>query len=261
MSAPVFVAPAPDLHAAAPGRSVIVRGTEARHAIAVQRLRAGEAIELVDGSGRRARGHVDPASTADELHVVVETLIDEDPGLPQVIVVQALAKGDRGERAVEVLTEVGVDRIVPWAAEHCVTRWKADRAAKSHAKWVTASLEAAKQARRSRFVQIDPLATTSDVVALIGQVDLALVLDETATVPIDAAVGAGLSRIAIIVGPEGGISAGERSAFLDAGARLALLGPTVLRTSTAGVVAASVILAGTSRWQHDRIAPKGDVSD
>lgn len=261
MSAPVFIAPAATLHTAVPGGSVIIRGSEARHAIAVQRLRAGEKVELVDGAGMRARGVVDASSTPEELHVQVEALEAEDPARPQVIVVQALAKGDRGERAVEVLTEVGVDRIVPWAAEHCVVRWKSDREAKSHAKWVTTSVEAAKQARRSRFVQIDPLATTSDVVALIGQVDLALVLDETATEPIPVDAGAGVSCIAVIVGPEGGISSAERSRFLDAGARLALLGPTVLRTSTAGVVAASVILAGTSRWQHDRIAPKGDVSD
>ncbi len=228
--------------------------------MAVQRLRAGELIELVDGTGMRALGHVDGASTTDELHVHVETLVEEDPGLPQIIVVQALAKGDRGERAVEMLTEIGVDRIVPWAAEHCVTRWKADRAAKSHAKWVTASVEAAKQSRRSRFVSVDPLASTDDVVALIGQVDLALILDESATDPLAADAAAGVSSIMVIVGPEGGISA-ERVRFMTAGARQALLGPTVLRTSTAGVVAAAVILAGTPRWQHDRIAPKGDVSD
>lgn len=261
MSAPVFIAPAATLHTAVPGGSVIIRGSEARHAIAVQRLRAGEKVELVDGAGMRARGVVDASSTPEELHVQVEALEAEDLARPQVIVVQALAKGDRGERAVEVLTEVGVDRIVPWAAEHCVVRWKSDREEKSHAKWVTTSVEAAKQARRSRFVQIDPLATTADVVALIGQVDRALVLDESATEPIPVDAGAGVASIAVIVGPEGGISSAERTRFLDAGARLALLGPTVLRTSTAGVVAASVILAGTSRWQHDRIAPKGDVSD
>lgn len=261
MSAPVFLAPASTLHAAAPGQGVIIRGAEARHAIAVQRLRTGEEVELVDGSGLRVRGVVDGSSTPDELSVHVNAVLAEDPPHPQLVVVQALAKGDRGERAVEVLTEVGVDRIVPWAAEHCVVRWTSDREAKSHAKWVTTSVEAAKQARRSRFVQIDPLASTSDVVALIGQVDLALVLDEAATVPIPVDAGAGVSSIAVIVGPEGGISAAERSRFLDAGARLALLGPTVLRTSTAGVVAASVILAGTPRWQHDKIASKGDVSE
>lgn len=261
MSAPVFIAPQDVLTGAAVGNSVTVSGSEARHAMTVQRLRAGESVELVDGAGHRVRGTVADASSARELVVIVEQVIWEEVSCPQVIVVQALPKGDRGERAVEMLTEVGVDRIVPWSAEHCVTRWKSDRLEKSHAKWVTTAVESAKQARRSRFVEVDPLADTDDVIALIGHVDLTYVLDETAHESLQLPVPREVRSIALIIGPEGGISAAERTRFERAGARVALMGPSVLRTSTAGVVAAAVILAGTSRWEHDRITPKGDVSD
>jgi 16S rRNA (uracil1498-N3)-methyltransferase len=261
VSAPVFLAPSEILRGAHSGHTITIHGAEARHAIAVQRLRAGEHIELVDGAGLRASGRVDGASTPDALHVLIDHVMEEVPGLPQVIVVQALPKGDRGERAVEMLTEVGVDRIVPWAAEHCITKWKADREAKSHAKWVSTAGEAAKQARRARWVHVDGMATTPQVLELIGEVDCTLVLDESATEPIPAELAHGVKSVALIVGPEGGISAAERDSFRAAGAQFVRLGPTVLRTSTAGVVAAAVVLAGTTRWGHESIAGKGDVSD
>lgn len=261
MSAPVFLASPEVLRGALSGLTITIHGAEARHAIAVQRLRAGEHIELVDGVGLRASGRVDGASTPDALHVLIDHVMEEVPGLPQVIVVQALPKGDRGERAVEMLTEVGVDRIVPWAAEHCITKWKADREAKSHAKWVSTAGEAAKQARRSRWVQVDQLANTPQVVELMNEFDLTLVLDESATDPIPTQLAPAVKSVALIVGPEGGISAAERDSFRAAGALFVRLGPTVLRTSTAGVVAAAVVLAGTERWGHETIAAKGDVSD
>jgi len=261
VSAPVFLAPSEILSGAHSGQSITIHGAEARHAITVQRLRAGEAVELVDGAGRRATGRVDAASTPDALHVHIEHVMEEVPGAPQVIVVQALPKGDRGERAVEMLTEVGVDRIVPWAAEHCITKWRADREAKSHAKWVSTAAEAAKQSRRARWVHVAELATTAQVLELMGQVDLTFVLDESATEPIHTEIAPEVATVALIVGPEGGISPAERDSFRAAGAQFVRLGPTVLRTSTAGVVAAAVVLAGTARWGHETIAAKGDVSD
>lgn len=257
----MFLAPPDVLHGAQVGETLIIHGAEARHAIAVQRLRDGEFIELVDGAGMRASGRVDGASTPDALRVLIDQVMEEVPGLPQVIVVQALPKGDRGERAVEMLTEVGVDRIVPWAAEHCITKWKDDRKAKSHAKWVSTAGEAAKQARRARWVQVESLATTSQVLELIREVDCTMVLDESGTEPIPTEFAREVTSVALIVGPEGGISAAERNAFRAAGAQFVRLGPTVLRTSTAGVVAAAVVLAGTERWGHENIAAKGDVSD
>ena len=72
-----------------------------------------------------------------------------EPPSPTVTVVQAIPKGDRAELAVEVLTEIGADRIVPWAAARCVGVWRGERAAKSLAKWRATAREAGKQSRRS----------------------------------------------------------------------------------------------------------------
>ena len=133
MSAPVFVVPTARLVA---GR-VLVDGPEGRHAATVTRLGAGEAVVLVDGRGRRGHGAVATVSGKDHLEVDVTTVTDEPAPAPWLVVVQALPKGDRGEVAVETLTEVGVDEIVPWAAARCVTRWRDTRGEKALARWRT----------------------------------------------------------------------------------------------------------------------------
>ena len=168
--------------------------------------------------------------------------------MPAVTVVQALPKGERGELAVEVLTEVGVDRIVPWAASRSVASWKGERALKSHAKWVATAREAAKQSRRGWLVDIAPLTTTAGLAPIIAEADLALVLHEEATTPLAALSVPEVGRVVVIVGPEGGVSAEELAAFEQAGASAVRLGAEVLRTSTAGVVAVAALLSRTPRW-------------
>jgi 16S rRNA (uracil1498-N3)-methyltransferase len=162
--------------------------------------------------------------------------------------VQALPKGERGELAVEVLTEVGVDRIVPWAASRSVAVWKGERATRSRAKWQATAREAAKQSRRSWLPTVTPLASTSDLATLVAEADLALVLHEDATLPLGALEVPEAGRIVLVVGPEGGISPDELAVLGDAGAHVVRLGAEVLRTSTAGVVAVAAVLARTSRW-------------
>jgi 16S rRNA (uracil1498-N3)-methyltransferase len=162
--------------------------------------------------------------------------------------VQALPKGDRGELAVEVLTEVGVSTIVPWAAARSVAVWRGERAERSLAKWRATAREAAKQSRRAWFPRVEPLATTTAVRDLLAATDLAVVLHEDATTSL-----AGLSvpqrgSLTVVVGPEGGLTDEEVSLFTDAGAEAVRLGAEVLRTSTAGVVAAAALLSRTGRW-------------
>jgi 16S rRNA (uracil1498-N3)-methyltransferase len=164
------------------------------------------------------------------------------------VVVQALPKGDRGELAVETMTEVGVDVIVPWAADRCVTRWRPERRDKALGRWRATAREAAKQARRARLPEVADLASTEDAAARIAAASLALVLHEEAEAPLSAVQAPVAGDIVLVVGPEGGITDAESERFAAAGGRPARLGPTVLRTSTAGVAAASVLLAATGRW-------------
>ena len=245
MSLPVHLVDS--LAGAAPGSVVEVTGDEAHHAVAVRRLREGEGVVLTDGAGTAVTGTV--AATAKRLFTVrVESVQHHDRPAPAVTVVQALPKGERGELAVEVLTEVGVDRVVPWAAARSVAVWKGERAVRSHAKWQATAREAAKQSRRSWLPIVTPLASTTDVAAVVAEADLALVLHEDAAGPLSALDVAASGRIVVVVGPEGGIAPEELAALEAAGARTVRLGAEVLRTSTAGVVAVAALLTRTPRW-------------
>lgn len=245
MSLPVHLVE--DLAAVAAGVLVEVTGDEAHHAVAVRRLAVGEQVVLTDGAGRRVTGVV--ARTGKRIFTV-EVLDAEQVERPEprFTVVQALPKGDRGELAVEVLTEVGVDVVVPWAASRSVAVWRGERAAKSHGRWVATAREAAKQSRRAWHPEVTPLARTEDVVELVRQADVALVLHEEASVPLAGVEVPTSGRVLLVVGPEGGISPEEVEVLTAAGARPVRLGAEVLRTSTAGVVAVGALLARTSRW-------------
>lgn len=219
-------------------------GPEGRHAVTVRRTRIGEQIELVDGTGLRLRCEV-AALAADSLEAqVVSVHREQQPG-PRLVVVQALAKGVRSELAVEAVTEVGADVIVPWSASRSVVRWRGDRAAKSLARWRLTAREAAKQSRRSRTPEVTGPASTADVARRLAEAALAVVLHESAAVPLSSLDVPAAGDIVVVVGPEGGITGDELLAF---GVEPVLLGPTVLRTSTAGVAACSVLLSRTARW-------------
>jgi 16S rRNA (uracil1498-N3)-methyltransferase len=245
MSLPVHLVPS--LAGVRAGSVVSVTGDEAHHAVAVRRLRVGESVVLTDGVGVSVTGAVD--STGKRVFsVTVSSVSSSVAAAPAVTVVQAIPKGDRGELAVEVLTEIGVDEIVPWAASRCVSVWRGERALKSHAKWESTAREAAKQARRTWFPVVSPLASTSDVVGLLESADLAVVLHEEGDVALASLDVPASGRIVVVVGPEGGISPEELAAFSAAGVRSVRLGAEVLRTSTAGLAAVSALLARTPRW-------------
>ena len=245
MSLPVHLVES--LSDATVGSLVEVTGDEAHHAVAVRRLREGERVVLTDGLGTSVLGSV--ASTGKrQLTVAVDSVERADRPDPAFTVVQALPKGDRGELAVEVLTEVGVDVVVPWAASRSVAVWKGERAARSHAKWQATAREAAKQSRRSWLPTVAQLASTADLATVVAEADLAVVLHEDATTPLSAVDVPASGRIVVVVGPEGGIAPDELAALADAGARSVRLGAEVLRTSTAGVVAVAALLARTPRW-------------
>ncbi|MFE2654088.1 16S rRNA (uracil(1498)-N(3))-methyltransferase, partial [Streptomyces sp. NPDC059346] len=199
-----------------------------------------------------AEGVVHAAEGKDRLTVALRTGVREEPEpAPRITVVQALPKGDRGELAVETMTETGVDAIVPWQAARCITQWKGDRGAKSLAKWRATAREAGKQSRRVRFPEVADAATTKQVAALLADADFAGVLHEDRdhdSTPLATAALPAAGSIVLVVGPEGGVSPQELAAFAEAGARPYRLGRSVLRTSTAGTAATALLLGRTGRW-------------
>ncbi|MFF8829531.1 16S rRNA (uracil(1498)-N(3))-methyltransferase [Streptomyces sp. NPDC015131] len=242
MTAPVF------LVERVTGGTVTLDGPEGRHAVSVRRLRVGEEIVLTDGAGTGAYGTVAAVEGKDRLDVAVREVRTEPEPSPRITVVQALPKGDRGELAVETMTETGVDAIVPWAASRCITQWKGDRGLKALGKWRATAREAGKQSRRLRFPDVADAATTRQVAELIGRAAFAAVLHEEGALPLATAELPATGDIVLVVGPEGGVSPEESAAFAEAGARPYRLGPTVLRTSTAGTAATALLLGRTGRW-------------
>ncbi|MEV7283915.1 16S rRNA (uracil(1498)-N(3))-methyltransferase [Streptomyces sp. NPDC093252] len=245
MTAPVFVVPHFD---AGDGGRYVLDGAEGRHAVSVKRLRPGEDVILTDGAGRWADCVVTGTEGKDRLIVRMDGVGEDPAPEPLLTVVQALPKGDRGEVAVETMTEVGVDAIVPWAATRCITQWKGERAARGLAKWRNTAREAGKQSRRTRFPEVTALHTGKEVAGLLARADFAAVLHESGENTLATAELPATGTIVLVVGPEGGVTPEELALFEAAGARPHRLGPTVLRTSTAGTAAAALLLGRTGRW-------------
>ncbi|MFE7135507.1 16S rRNA (uracil(1498)-N(3))-methyltransferase [Streptomyces sp. NPDC057638] len=246
MTAPVFLVDV--LQGVQPGAEVLLDGSEGRHAVSVRRLQSGEEIVLTDGRGRGAAGTVTRTEGKDRLFVTVADALTEEEPSPRITVVQALPKGDRGELAVETMTETGVDAVVPWSAARCITQWRGERGAKSLAKWRATAREAGKQSRRLRFPEVAEAATTRQVAELLAGADFAAVLHEVGDRPLATAELPAEGSIVLVVGPEGGVSPEELAAFEAAGALPYRLGHTVLRTSTAGTAGAALLLGRTGRW-------------
>jgi 16S rRNA (uracil1498-N3)-methyltransferase len=245
VSLPVFLHPG--LAPVRVGGRVELTGEEAHHAVVVRRVRVGEQVVLTDGAGTTATLTVtqtDPTTLTGTVDATAAT----EPELPRVVVVQAIPKGERGVLAVEMLTEVGVDVIVPWAAARCVAVWRGDREVKALARWRSTAREAAKQARRSWFPEVAETATTADVVRLLEKASVPVVLHEAASGPLADLPVPGRGEIVVVVGPEGGITEDELAQFAAVGAEPVRMGTSVLRTSTAGVAATAALLART-RWR------------
>ncbi len=213
----------------------VLEGPEGHHAADVQRLRVGE--ELLLGDGRGGLGHATVVTVAKgRLGVTVQKREFVPLPSPLLVVAQGIAKGDRGELAVQAMTEVGVDEVVPWEAMRSVGRLRGDR-------WASTAREAAKQARRAWVPAIGPPTKTS-----LLKERATFVLHEEATERLSTVELPAQHEIVLVVGPEGGIDQRELDQFAAAGAVPVRLGGNVLRTSTAGIAALSVLATRLGRW-------------
>ena len=228
------------------GDVLALGGSEGKHAVAVRRIREGEAIQFAVGSGVRVRALVSSVQQNSLSAKVTEVLGEQAPAV-KLTLVQALAKGDRHELAVQAATELGCWAVLPWQAERSISKWEGAKIAKSVERWQTIVGEAAKQALRVFEPKVAQPVNSKQLADLVADFDTVLVLDPT------AARGLGSlddikSNVAIVVGPEGGISDAELKALQAAGAIRVHLGEPILRTSTAGVAAISVLQSKLGLW-------------
>ena len=225
------------------GSLVELDGPEGKHAVQVRRMRQGEAIQLSDGKGLRVRGTVVELAGSTLKLEVTEVKSEELP-TRQITLVQALAKGDRDELAIQAATELGAMGIIPWQAARSISRWDGPKVAKGQARWQQIVSEAAKQSLRSYTPEVKNIAETKELAGLVSSFDLVLVLDTSATATVAEAGIPSSGSIALVVGPEGGIEQSELDALQAAGAKLVSLGANVLRTSTAGPALIAALMLG-----------------
>jgi 16S rRNA (uracil1498-N3)-methyltransferase len=240
MSLPLFL-----VDALPAGETGTLDGPEGHHAATVARLRVGESLILADGRGGTASASITAVGRGSLELRILSREYEHAPD-PRLTVVQGIAKGERGELAVQAMTEVGVDEIVPWSAARSVAQWRGERGDRSRERWASTAREAAKQARRSWVPQVAPTAGTGAVADRLAAADRALVLHEEAETALSAVELPATGEIVVVVGPEGGIAPDELAAFASATA--VRLGPSVLRTSTAGVAALALLSMRLGRW-------------
>jgi len=234
-----------------PGGSLLLDGPEGRHAATVRRLRPGELVQVGDGRGALVRAVV-RAVGRDRVELEVLSRVAVAAPALRVVLAQALVKGERGELAVELATEAGVDEVLPWRAGRCVARWEdGPRGERALARWRSSAREAAKQARRAWVPPVREAVTTAGLCERAGTAAGALVLHETASTGLAEAALPGHGELLVVVGPEGGVTDAELDELVTAGAAVVRLGPQVLRACTAAAVALGALGVLSSRWGGD----------
>ena len=247
MTLPLFLVEPAVVAGATVGSRVLLDGPEGRHAATVRRIGVGEQVMLADGHGLRLTCAVVAAGRADLDLSVVEVALEPEPQ-PRFVLVQALAKGDRDDQAIEAATEFGVDEVVPWQASRSIVQWRGERAEKAHRKWESTVAAAAKQSRRARVPVVAQLVTTKTLSTRIAGATAAYVLHEDARESLAGQTPPDTGEVLVVVGPEGGITPEEVATFEAAGAVTVRLGATVLRSSSAGP-AALAVLSAAARWR------------
>ncbi len=226
---------------AAPGPRIALPAGEAHHVRDVLRLGEGCGLEIIDGGGRRREGVI-VAASGDRVEVELAAGAEDAPAPAPVTVAAALVKKGLDD-AVRRLVEIGAARFVPLVTARTVKGLapKAER-------WARIAAEAQKQCGRSRQLEITPCRRLAELLSAPPP-GVRFVADGAARSLLAASAGGEAPPYEILIGPEGGFTEEERGAMLAAGCRPASLGAYTLRTETAVVVAAAVLVQAAGRRQ------------
>lgn len=247
MSLAPYVHLTTSLRGAGAGTSVLLDPDAAHHLSRVLRLRPGAAVVVADGAGCEAPSHL-----GDGLVVLEASARSVAPQQPHLAVAQALPKARKFDEVIRQVTELGVDRIVPVAAERSVVRLDGDRAGRAVTRWRAVARAAGEQARRPHLPVVSPVAWPSGLVEVLGPGHRLLVAHVGAVrslaEAVTRAVHEGATGVVVAVGPEGGWSDAEVGVLEAGGGEVVGLGPSVLRTEHAAAAAVAVAAALMGRW-------------
>ena len=229
-----------------------------RHAIQAMRLKDGDELQLSDGRGLRIHAVL---CDAQQGIAQVSSFSKEPQPITKLALIQALAKTGHDEQAIDTATQIGVDEVIPWQADRSIAKWKVGRTGK---KWRQVLEAATEQSRRSWTPELGECVTSKQLVAICKRAcvrgDMVIVLHQDATKTwnqLEESIAAlsdkclqdGRQRtVYVVVGPEGGIGDTEIESFTNAGAEVCVLGSNILRASTAGPVALSLLARALGRF-------------
>lgn len=227
------------------GNDILISGADAGHLTRVLRLGAGARIDVLDGEGRVLRARIQKV-TRDVVRALVEEVGKASSEPPvRLTLVQGLARGEKMDLVVQKAVEIGVARIVPVCCARTVVRLDQEQGRRRRERWQKIAVEAAEQCGRAVVPAVEPLSSLGDALSSIPPGTTVLLPWEGEHVVglgdvLDAAPPAG--EVFVFIGPEGGFTAEEVALCRVAGARSVTLGPRILRTETAGLVAAALVL-------------------
>ena len=213
---------------------------ESHHALKVLRVAPPDIITVTDGSGSVARCAVEVDEST--LEAVILDTAHHPPPRPELVVYQGAGKSNKADGVIERLAELGATEVWVYESRRSVVRWDNGKKGRLQQRWGSIARSAAKQSRNPWMIRTGAPLAWAEFVARIESEPLAIVLWEEASLPLRTALVEPADRVALVVGPEGGLEHSEAEALADAGAQLVSLGQMILRTENAPVVAASAVL-------------------
>jgi 16S rRNA (uracil1498-N3)-methyltransferase len=236
MSGPWFFAPP----AAWSEEHVTLDAEESHHATRVLRVAPPDVITVIDGKGSIARCAVE--SIDGPLAARILERSERRRPRPEVVVYQAAVKGHKNDEIVQKLAEIGAAEAWVFQSRRSVVQWDRTKVDKLNDRWGAMARSAAKQSRNPYAMQAGAGLSWTELVRRVTKEPAAIVLWEEASLPMRTALSGEADRVALVVGPEGGFDREEAETLADAGAQLVSLGPVILRTENAPVVAVSALL-------------------
>ena len=237
MPAPWFFAP-PE---AWQDDEIILPPEESHHALKVLRIAPPDVITVTDGAGVVARC----AASRTQGEFLVAHVLERETRRrlrPEIVVYQGAPKGSKGDDIVERLAELGVIELWMYESERAVVKWDERKIERSTERWRQIARSAAKQSRNPYLLDAGGYLSWTALVRKITKEAFTIVLWEEAGLPLRTALSGQSDRIALVVGPEGGLARGEAEQLADAGGQLVSLGPRILRTENAAFAATSAVL-------------------